>query len=77
MKATSGYITEVATEGVLKEKVLLEILKNSEENTCARVSFFNKVTGLSLSHQWAGFYIIGTSVMKELMQNIPKWSESL
>ena len=30
------------------KKVLLEILQNSQENTFARVSFFNKVTGLSL-----------------------------
>ena len=30
---------EVATGGVLYEKVFLEILQNSQENTCARVSF--------------------------------------
>ena len=28
------------------KKVLLEMLQNSQENTCARVSFFNKVAGL-------------------------------
>ena len=28
------------------EKVFLEISQNSQENTCARVSFFNKVAGL-------------------------------
>ena len=28
------------------KKVFLEILENSQENTCARASFFNKVEGL-------------------------------
>ena len=30
---------EAATRGVLSKKVLLEISQNSQENTCARVSF--------------------------------------
>ena len=30
------------------KKVFLEILQNSQENTCVRVSFFNKVAGLQL-----------------------------
>ena len=30
----------------VKEKVFLEILQNSQESSCARVSFFNKVAGL-------------------------------
>ena len=30
---------EAATRCVLKEKVFLEISQNSQENTCARVSF--------------------------------------
>ena len=29
---------EAATGGVLSEKVFLEIIQNSQENTCARVS---------------------------------------
>ena len=33
---------EVATRGVLLENVFLEILKNSLENTCARVPFLIK-----------------------------------
>ena len=33
---------EAATEGVLYKKVFPEILKNSLENTSARVSLFNK-----------------------------------
>ena len=37
---------EVATRGVLCKKVFLEISQNSQENTCARVSFFNNVAGL-------------------------------
>ena len=28
------------------KKVFLKILQNSQENECARVSFFNKVAGL-------------------------------
>ena len=31
---------------VFYKKVFLEILENSQENTCARASFFNKVEGL-------------------------------
>ena len=31
--------TEAATGGVLIKKILLKISKNSQENTCARVSF--------------------------------------
>ena len=31
--------TEAATRGVLSEKVFLKILRNSQENTCARASF--------------------------------------
>ena len=34
---------EVATGGVLKEKMLLEISQNSHGNTCARVSFLIKL----------------------------------
>ena len=39
-------ISEAATRGVLWKKVFLEISQNSQENTCPRVSFFNKVVGL-------------------------------
>ena len=35
---------EAATGGVLK--VFLEILQNSQENTCTQSLFFNKVAGL-------------------------------
>ena len=40
--------TEAATRGVLCKKVLLETLKNSQENTCARVSFLIKLQASSL-----------------------------
>ena len=33
-------------QGCSVKKVFLEVLQNSLENTCARVSFFNKVEGL-------------------------------
>ena len=41
---------EAATRGVLWKKAFLEILQNSQENTCARVSFLIKVqaSGLQL-----------------------------
>ena len=35
--------SEAATGGVLQEKVFLEISLNSQENTCARVSFLIKL----------------------------------
>ena len=35
-------VTEAATGGVSIKKVLLEILQNSQENTCVRVSFLTK-----------------------------------
>ena len=38
-------LSEAATGAVLSEKVLLENSQNSQENTCARVSFFNKAAG--------------------------------
>ena len=37
---------EAATRGILLKKVFLKISQNSQENTCARFSFFNKVTSL-------------------------------
>ena len=39
---------EAATGGVLWNKVFLKILQISQENYCARVSFLDKVAGLSL-----------------------------
>ena len=38
-----GDNTEAATRGVLQKKVFLEISQNSQENTCARVSFLIKL----------------------------------
>ena len=35
--------TEAAARGVLQKKMFLEILQNSQENTCARVSFLIKL----------------------------------
>ena len=35
--------SEVATRGVLSKKMFLEISQNSQENTCARVSFLIKL----------------------------------
>ena len=36
-------LSEAATGGVLQEKVFLEILQNSQKNTCASVSFSIKL----------------------------------
>ena len=38
--------SEAATRGVLCKKVFLEISQNSQENTCARVSFLIKLQTL-------------------------------
>ena len=38
--------TEAATKVVLSQKEFLESSQNSQENTCARASFLNNVTGL-------------------------------
>ena len=38
--------TEAVVQRCSLKKVFLEISQNSQENTCARVSFFNKVAGL-------------------------------
>ena len=40
---TDGVHMEAATRGVLWKKVFLEISQNSQENTCARVSFLMKL----------------------------------
>ena len=41
-------VTEATTGGVLLKKVFLKISKNSQENTCARVSFLIKLHALVL-----------------------------
>ena len=43
-------LSEAAARGVLCKKVFLEILQNSQESTCARVSFLIKLqaSGLQL-----------------------------
>ena len=46
MKSWKYFLcSEAATRGALWKKIFLEISQNSQENTCARVSFFNKVAG--------------------------------
>ena len=40
------HYTEAATGGVPWKKVFLQISQNSQENTCARVSFLIKFEGL-------------------------------
>ena len=41
--STPLLISEAATGGVLRKKVFLKILQNSQENTCAKVSFLIKL----------------------------------
>ena len=41
------HFPEDATGGVLYKKVILKILQNSQENTCARVYFSMKATSLA------------------------------
>ena len=42
-------MVEAAMGDVLREKVFLEISQNSQENTCARVSFLIKLQACYLS----------------------------
>ena len=39
----AGLLFKTSRSEVFWKKVFLEILKNLQENTCARVSFFNKL----------------------------------
>ena len=41
-------LPEAATRGDLRRKVFLEISQNSQENTCARVSFLIKLQAWGL-----------------------------
>ena len=55
MNANLEYMslfTEAVTRRCSVKTVLLEILQNSQENTCVRVSFFNKVASVSLQFYW-------------------------
>ena len=45
------YIREVVARSCSVKKVFWEMSQNSQERTCARVSFFNKVAGLRLWHR--------------------------
>ena len=45
---SSNINTEAVTRGVVQEKVFLEILQNSQENTCTKASFLVKLQGLGL-----------------------------
>ena len=43
-----SFTTEAATRGVLQKKVFFKMLQNSQENTCARVSFLIKLQAWGL-----------------------------
>ena len=43
LKNIYELLPEAATRGVLYKKVFLQISQNSQENTCARVSFLKKL----------------------------------
>ena len=45
-----NYAKEAANGGVPEETVFLEISQNSQENTCARVSFLIKLQVLGLQY---------------------------
>ena len=51
VKITQNYVSIRFLEAVVRrcsvKKVFLEISQNSQENTCARDSFFNKVESLA------------------------------
>ena len=50
----SVLLTETTTRGVLWKKVFLNVLQNSQENTCTRVSFLIKLqaSGLLKKRFW-------------------------
>ena len=59
--------TEAVARRCSVKKVFLEISQNSPENTSARVSFFNKVTGLRLATLLKRDY--GTGVFLSILRN--------
>ena len=78
---TIFHLSKAATGGVLLEKVFLEILQNSQENTCAKVSFLIKaeVTASYLSHvlSWRFLvYFISTEKWNE-KRKIPRQSSNI
>ena len=46
LQAQNQLRSKVVAQRCSVKKVVFEISKNSQENTCVRVSFFNKVAGL-------------------------------
>ena len=61
---------EQPLEVFCKKKVFLEISQNAKENTCDRVSFFNKVAGLAWIHFWrqiSDFYLTNVMEFVELL----------
>ena len=67
LESQKMLISEAATGGVLCEKVLLEISQNSQENTCARVSFLIKLQAWGLQLYYKGES--GTSVFLWILRN--------
>ena len=68
-------ITEALTGVVSVKKAFLEISQNSHENTCVRVSFFNKVAGLRPKNEVSNFLNrILTSHKKELVVQNCQWN---
>ena len=49
-------VPEAGTRGVLRKKMFLEISQNSQENTCARVSFLIKLQAWGFSCQFCEIY---------------------
>ena len=75
-------MAEAATGGVLLEKVFLEILLNSQENTCARASFLLKLPATFLKKRpWhscfpvnlAKFLRTSSSLTEHLRWLLLKW----
>ena len=77
------HVSEAATGGVLLEKVFLEILQNSQENTCGTVSFIinlhAEVTASDLSRAFSWKFLacfISTEKWNE-KREIPCWSSNI
>ena len=67
-------VTEATAVGVLWKKVFLKIWQSWQENTCARVSFFNKAVGLKKETLPQVFSCEFCKVFKNtFLQNTSKW----
>ena len=64
-----SFTTEAATRGVLRKKVFFKMLQNSQENTCARVSFVAFLRTLFFTEHLRTYTSV-TTISNMLLSNI-------